>query len=82
MGTITYYEQELSQVNDEDGSPDKSKPPVRLEIMTTRFFGQNQIFMRITTPDGEEYNLPLDKEKINDLIDQAESAARYYRWRE
>jgi len=71
-----YFEEKLYPAND-DGRADKSKVSHTLELFRTNYFGDDQIFLRVTNDEGTEKNLHLTKKQAEDLSGALKDTCSY-----
>ena len=76
MSTTMFFEQELYPANDE-GRADVNKPSTELELFRTSFYGDDQIFLRVETPDGQRNILHLTKKQAQELAESLNSVVSY-----
>ncbi len=68
MSTTMFFEQKLYPANDE-GRADKSQNSTNIELFRTNYFGDDQIFLRVDTSNGERNTVHLTKEQALELAE-------------
>ena len=76
MSTTMYFEEKLYPPNDK-GRADILEDPVTLEINSTNYFGDDQIFIKIASECGQDKSLHLSKKQAQQLSEALESARSY-----
>lgn len=72
MGAISFYEEEHYPPG-EDGRADTSQAPMKIDVMTSNFHGDDQIYFRIFDEEGKYKTLHLTKPQASQLASALES---------
>ncbi len=71
MGTIIYYEDQLEQPDNE------SSPENKIEIMTSNFHGNNQVYLRVTDENNSYKTFLLSKNQVKKLYEGLHNAGNH-----
>lgn len=79
MGSVTYFEEPIYPVDENNGLADTQAIPTVVEVMNSNFFGNHQVYFRMTKGDVV-INLHLTKiqaEELSDALHSAQSCIGY-----
>lgn len=76
MSTTYYFEESLYPPSDH-GRADTTNPPTKIEIFRSNYYGNDQIFLRVTDDTGAERSLHLSKAQATDLSRALENVVAY-----
>lgn len=77
MSTTVYFEDKLYPTDEQNGRADKTQPATELELFRSNYFGDDQIYLKLTNAKGQESIFHLTKAQASDLSDGLESVANY-----
>ncbi len=73
MSTTVYFEGQLYPTDEQNWRSDKSKPSTELEIFRSNYFGDEQIYLKLTSAEGQESFFHLTKSQASELSEGLES---------
>ncbi|WP_279451672.1 hypothetical protein [Aeromonas dhakensis] len=77
MSTTVYFEGQLYPTDEKNGRSDKSKPSTEFEIFRSNYFGDDQIYLKLTSAEGQENIFHLTKSQASELSEGLESVVNY-----
>lgn len=77
MSTTIYFEDKLYPTDKQNGRADKTQPATEIELFRTNYFENDQIYLKLTNPKGQESIFHLTKEQASDLSEGLENVVNY-----
>ena len=77
MSTSVYFEDKLYPTDEKNGRSDKTQPATELELFRSNYFGNDQIYLKLTNDAGQESIFHLTKTQASDLSDGLKGVVNY-----
>jgi len=77
MATTMYAEEELYPVDKESGKANKSEASTIFEVYVSNFFGDHQIYLKVTDENGDVKQFHVSKEQAQSLAHGFDGADAY-----
>lgn len=77
MSTTVYFEDKLYPIDGQNGRADKTKQATEMELFRTNYYGDDQIYLKFTNPEGQENIFHLTKVQASELSEGLESIVNY-----
>ncbi len=62
---------------DKNGRANKTKPEATFELFRSNYFGDDQIYLKITNADGQENTVHLTKSQASDFAEGLQDVVSY-----
>lgn len=77
MSTTVYFEDKLYPTDEKSGRSDKTQPTTEMELFRSNYFGDDQIYLKLTNVEGQESIFHLTKSQASDLSEGLKSVVSY-----
>jgi hypothetical protein len=77
VSTTTYFEEKLYPTDETNGRANKTKPEATFELFRSNYFGDDQIYLRITNAKGQENTVHLTKTQASNFAEGLQNVVSY-----